>query len=197
MAEPLFGTGSPLWSGTPVPVFGFGTGPVAPGARIAQGIGMQGTGGAAPFGLPPVAGLAGDPFGNMMGGANVAASAMGFPALAGSEIGIGITAPTLLTAVALRRGQPLGPNNDQEIEDFIYDALDLLPGANDVEVRCESGKATVTGSVAHKRLKRDVGEIVWAIPTVNDVQNNITIAQRRRQRRENEPASSATARKQA
>src|SRR5947199_3087943 len=198
MAEPLFG--SPLWSAMPGPQFGFGAA-IATGGRLAQGVGVQGTAGApTPFGLPQtgqMTGQLGDPFGNMMTGATVpTGGAIGFHPFAGSEIGIGITAPTLLTAVAMRRGQPLGPNNDQEIEDFIYDALDLLPGANDVEVRCEGGKAMVTGTVAHKRLKRDVGEIAWAIPSVIDVQNNITIAQRRRNRRENEPPSVA-ARKQA
>ena len=117
----------------------------------------------------------------------------GVPVFSGSEIAIGVTAPALLSAVAMRRGQPLGPTNDQEIEDFIYDALDLLPGASDVEVRCEGGRAIVTGTVPHKRLKRDVGEIAWAIPALNDVQNNITIAARRRgrsQARESEQTSS-------
>ena len=33
----------------------------------------------------------------------------------------------LLAAVAIRRGQPQGPTNDHEVEDFIYDAIDLLP----------------------------------------------------------------------
>lgn len=111
----------------------------------------------------------------------------------------GITAPALLTAVALRRGQPQGPTNDQEVEDFLYDALELLPGASDVEVRCEAGRATLTGSVQHKRLKRDIGEIAWAIPALNDVQNNVTIASRRRARgagRESEPAPSGAGRKQ-
>src|SRR5262249_16078504 len=88
----------------------------------------------------------------------------------------------LLVAVAVRRGQPMGPTNDQEIEDFISDALDLLPGTNDVDVRCESGRATLTGSVSYKRVKSDAGEVVWAIPNVNDVQNNIPIAARRRSR---------------
>jgi hypothetical protein len=41
----------------------------------------------------------------------------------------GVPAGALLVAVAIRRGQPLGPTNDQEIEDFLYAALDLLPGA--------------------------------------------------------------------
>jgi BON domain-containing protein len=183
--EPLFGTVSPLWSAMPGQ-FGYGAAALAAGGRIVQGV--QGT---------QTGQIPGDPFGNVMGATGIqAGGAIGFPAFAGSEIGIGITAPTLLTAVAMRRGQPLGPNNDQEIEDFIYDALDLLPGANDVEVRCEGGKAMVTGTVAHKRLKRDIGEIAWAIPSVVDVQNNITIAQRRRARRENEPTSVAQ-RKQA
>jgi hypothetical protein len=118
-----------------------------------------------------------------------------FPAFTGSEIAVGITAPALLAAVAIRRGQPLGPTNDQEMEDFIYDALDLLPGATDVEVRFEGGRVTITGTVPHKRLKRDVGEIAWAIPSVNDVQNNITITARRRSRRENEPQAAGAARK--
>jgi BON domain-containing protein len=100
----------------------------------------------------------------------------------------------LVAAVALRRGQPMGPTNDQETEDLICDALDLLPGASDVEIRCENGRATLTGSVPHKRVKRDVGEIAWAIPSVNDVQNNVTIAPRRRSRtptREAEASSPA------
>jgi hypothetical protein len=91
-------------------------------------------------------------------------------------------APTLLTAVAFRRGQPQGPTNDREVEDFVYDALELLPGTDDVEVRCERGRVTLTGSVQQKRLKRDVGEICWTIPAVNDVQNNVNIATRRRAR---------------
>jgi hypothetical protein len=122
-----------------------------------------------------------------------------FPAFSGAEIAVGVAASALLAAVAMRRGQPLGPTNDQETEDFIYDALDLLPGATDVEVRCEGGRATITGTVPHKRLKRDVGEIAWAIPSLNDVQNNITITARRRSRgqgRETEPPS-VGARKQA
>jgi hypothetical protein len=53
----------------------------------------------------------------------------------------------------MRRGQPLGPTNDQEVEDFIYDALDLLPGAIDVDVRCETGRVTLSGAVQHKRVK--------------------------------------------
>jgi hypothetical protein len=80
----------------------------------------------------------------------------------------------------------------------MYDALEYLPGATDVEVRCESGgRITLTGNVAHKRLKHDVGEIAWTIPAVSDVQNNLTItARRRRSPRESEGAQPGGARKQ-
>jgi osmotically-inducible protein OsmY len=102
-------------------------------------------------------------------------------------------------AVALRRGQPSGPASDQEIEEFVYDALDLLPGTSDVEVRSDGGRITLAGNVSQKRLKRDAGEIAWAIPGINDVNNTITIAPRRRTRlqgREGEQAA-APARKPA
>jgi hypothetical protein len=133
------------------------------------------------------------------GGATPAAVPYGF--ISPSVQGLGIpeiaTVQGLLGAVAMRRGQPMGPTNDNEIEEFIYDALEFLSGSNEVEVRCEGGRATLTGNVPHKRLKRDVGEIVWAIPAINDVQNNVTITARRRraQTREAE-APQPTARKQ-
>ena len=112
----------------------------------------------------------------------------------------GITASALLAMIGLRRGQPQGPANDQDVEEFIYDAVELLPGAGDVEVRCEGGRVTLSGSVPHKRLKRDVGEIAWAIPGINDVQNTIGISTRRRSRaftRESEAQPGAQGRKQS
>ena len=110
----------------------------------------------------------------------------------------GVSASAILTAVAMRRGQPVGPTTDQEVEEFLYDALELLPGTSEVDVRCEGGRASLTGNVQHKRLKHDVGEIAWAIPHISDVQNNVTIATRRRARsaqRESEPVSPVAARK--
>jgi osmotically-inducible protein OsmY len=98
----------------------------------------------------------------------LAAPALGIPEIA--------TVHRLLTLVAMRRGQPMGPTSDTEIEEFIYDALEYLPASNEVEVRVDGGRATITGSVPHKRLKRDIGEIAWAIPAINDVQNNVTIS---------------------
>jgi hypothetical protein len=113
-----------------------------------------------------------------------------------------ISPQTLVAAVAQRRGQPQGPATDQDIEEFLYDTFELLAGAGDVELRSEGGRVALTGTVAHKRLKHDLGEIVWAIPAVTDVQNNVVIAARRRGRpatgpREGEGPSNAPARKQA
>jgi BON domain-containing protein len=171
MAELLFGTGPQIWPSVPAP--GLGHLPSFPANRAAMI--FQGTPSDAPQ-TPMNPGIA--PF----------------------DFAAGITPQALLANVALRRGQPTGPANDQDVEDFIYDALDLLPGANDIEVRCDSGRVMLTGSVPHKRAKRDAGEIAWAIPSANDVQNNITIATRRRSRtqvRESEPSSASASRKPA
>src|SRR5690348_9221468 len=35
---------------------------------------------------------------------------------------MGVTPGSLLAAVGMRRGQPQGPANDQEVEEFLYDA---------------------------------------------------------------------------
>jgi hypothetical protein len=175
-------TGFP--SSTPGELYGLGTGfmplqsPVmSPGFPYAYQPVPGGFGQPIPGGLgQPIPGALGHavPGGFAFSGA--------FPTLVAPDLLTGNSIPALLAGVALRRGQPLGPTNDQEIEDFAYDAFELVPGTNDVEVRCENGRATLTGAVQHKRLKHDIGEIVWAIPGVNDVQNNITITVRRRAR---------------
>jgi hypothetical protein len=68
------------------------------------------------------------------------------------------------------------------VEEFLNEVLDLMPGTSEVEVRCENGRAILTGNVPHKRYKRDVGEIAWAIPSITDVNNNVSIVARRRAR---------------
>jgi BON domain len=198
MIEPFFGSSAPMWSGVPSPGFAW----PAPST-----LGSRTVGSAVPgFGLPPlvtpvsfpqgfngVVASPADPFGY---------GAPGMPgvisALAGPDVLNGPPARALVAAIALRRGQPMGPANDQEIEEFIYDAFDVLLGTNDVEVRVDGGRATLTGSVAHKRLKRDVGEIAWAIPGIADVHNNVTIVGRRRSRagRESESQPAPAGRKQ-
>ena len=220
MLEPLFGSGAPIWTGVPPTGFAFqvplaiGNGPIGPPLFGSPNI--SAVAGGVQNGAPALSGsaaLPGTAFGygpgliaispQSLAGLGVAGGlqfARNPSALVGSEPFVSLTAPSLLAAVALRRGQPQGPTNDQEVEDFIYDALELLPGAADVEVRCEGARATLTGTVQHKRIKRDVGEIAWAIPGLQDVQNNLTIASRRRTRaatREGEGAASAPSRKQS
>jgi hypothetical protein len=189
MIEPFFGSPSPTWTGIPSPGFGWLQAPIP--------IGNLSGGGAPGFGSPPQ--MSSMPAPQSLGQFGLGQfGTPGSPSpILGAEIASRPTASSLLATVAMRRGQPLGPTNDQEIEDFIYDTLELLPGTSEVEVRCEGGRATLTGSVQHKRLKRDVGELAWAIPVINDVQNNVAIATRRRSRvasgRESEPQSAAAA----
>jgi hypothetical protein len=204
MTDPLFTSVSPAWPAITAPLFGYAQPPAAGGHRVgpfAPGIAIQGSAPAGTFG----AGTAVNPpsmdphaFGGAFGSPTVANGlsalvssplASGVPAFMGAEFAIGVTAPALLAAVAVRRGQPLGPTTDQDIEEFVYDAFELLPGTSDVEVRVEGGRAILTGSVPHKRLKRDLGELAWAIPALNDVQNNVTITARRRSRPNREAES--------
>jgi len=200
MMEPLFGS-NPLPSGIPSPGFGWFQFPLAFATRPPINAGTLSS-------IPNVA-LTPQTVGQSMqqevygyGGATpgVAAPAFIGQTVAPGTFGLGTPGPALgipevatvhrlLAVVAMRRGQPMGPTSDTEIEEFIYDALEFLPWSNEVEVRVDGGRATLTGSVPHKRLKRDVGEIAWAIPAINDVQNNLTIVARRRrpQAREGEP----------
>ena len=198
MNETIFGSGTPVWTAMPSiglayqpmnvsnrpiapPLFSStaipgGIGGALAGAGLAAQQNLAGSGYVAPYPFAP----------------NLAT------ALPGHDMSGWVTASSLLTAVAQRRGQPQGPVNDHEVEEFIYDALDLLPGTSDVEVRSENGRVTLTGVVQHKRTKRDVGEIAWALPGLQDVQNNVSITSRRRGRagRDAEPPASASARKQ-
>ena len=220
MLEPLFGSGAPMWTTVPPTGFAFqtpigiGNGPIA--TSVFGSSNVPGLGGGVPSGPQPFPVSAAVPVNAYGYGAGLIAvspqslSGLNLPgaspftrnlsSFVGPDPVVGLTAPSLLAAVAMRRGQPQGPTSDQEVEDFIYDALELLPGAADVEVRCEGGRVTLTGSVQHKRVKRDVGEIAWAIPGLHDVQNNVTIASRRRTRaaqREGEGSASVPSRKQS
>ena len=228
MHESLFGSAPQLWTGSPTPGFGWpAPGPLSASGRTGAAAGFNSpqfpqtgaivAGLAAPqapngfspelfgFGAPqanmlPQAPAATGFNGGLFPGQTPFAATGAFPAFVNPETAAAIYGiPGLLAAVAIRRGQPMGPTNDQECEDFLYDALELIPGTSEVEVRCDNGRTTLTGSVHHKRLKRDLGEIAWTIPAINDVQNNITIATKRRSRvggRETESQPSASGRKQ-
>ena len=182
MNELLFGSVSSPWPAPPFPsawlpssmsVAGRFAGAAPPG--LASSLGTSGL----TSGSLPAPGITPGSMTPAIGAIPVAAT---IPSFAGSEVAVGVPVSALLATVAVRRGQPLGPTNDQEIEDFIYDALEILPGSGEVDVRCESGRVTFTGTVQYKRLKRDVGEIAFAIPGVNDVHNTIAITARRRAR---------------
>jgi hypothetical protein len=192
--EALYGSASPMWTTIPSAAFAFqtpvgiGNGPI--GSPLFGSSLLPGVTGGIPNGSPALATPA---------PASTYGYGAGLVTIAPQGVS-GLTAASLLAAVAMRRGQPHGPTSDQEVEDLIYDALELLTGATDVEIRCEGGRATLTGTVPHKRVKHDVGEIVWAIPALHDVQNNGTIASRRRTRastRETEASPSGAARKQS
>jgi len=157
MNEPLFGSASPIWNAMASPATPWSPIPSPSPIRMSPEA----------LGYAPALPLAGGMSGpiSAFGAAEVVAPAA-----------------TIVAAVASRRGQPAGPINDAEIEDFLNDILDLMPGTTEVEVRSENGRVTVSGNVPHKRHKRDIGEIAWAIPSINDVQNNITIVARRRAR---------------
>ena len=198
MNETIFGSGTPVW--TAMPSIGLAYQPMSVGNRPIAAPLFSST--AIPGGIGGAltsAGLSAQQ--NLTGSGYVAPYPFApspVPALPGHDLNGLVTASSLLTTVAQRRGQPQGPVNDHEVEEFIYDALDLLPGTAEVEVRSENGRVTLTGVVQHKRTKRDVGEIAWALPGLQDVQNNVSITSRRRGRagREAEPPASASARKQ-
>lgn len=188
MMEPFFGSPAPMWAATASPGFGW------TGASIPAG--TQSTGAGTPVSVGPQVRLPVDPLG--YSSAIPLLSPVGVPgafsAFVTAETAAGPTAGAVVAAVAIRRGQPTGPNTDAEIEDFLYDAFELIPGTSEVEVRCEAGRVTLTGNVPNKRHKRDVGEIAWTIPSINDVHNNATITARRRSRaagRETETPSAA------
>lgn len=204
MLEPLFGS-APMWTTQPPAGFGLQA-PIGLGnSQIGPSLfGVSNV----PAPPQPLSGPAvpTSPYGYNPGLIAVSPESLGLapftrtPFAPPTEPFVGLTAPSLLAAVAMRRGQPQGPTTDAEVEDFIFDALELLAGASDIEVRCEGGRVTLTGSVPHKRVKRDTGEIAWAVPVIHDVQNNLTIASRRRSRgsaRESEGAVTAPTRKQS
>src|SRR5258706_11186610 len=126
MADPLFGPAAPIWSAVPFPAPPFANATVAgvptsgplPGELYAFNRAIVPAGTAPGFGV---------------GASNFVSTPVSppFPVFGNPAMAFGVTAPALVSAMATRRGQPAGPTNDQEIEDFIYDALELFPGASD------------------------------------------------------------------
>jgi hypothetical protein len=157
MPEVPFGSVTPIWSAAHTPAFGYTPVPQNPQSigsvpvATPQGAAMlsNGTISGAPMGttFPINAYGLSSPVPASAGLTSNTLLPLASP-LAGGDIRFGIAAPALLAAVGLRRGQPWGPTSENDVEDFIYDALELLSVASDVEVRCEGGRVTLTGSVS-------------------------------------------------
>ena len=179
MIQAPFGSTAPLWPSIPSPGFAWAQAPmpIASGPVAPQRLTTPEPIGTSPYGWT-----------GLGTGLPMTQTPLSTPLI----VPEGVTAAGLVAAVSMRRGLPQGPANDHDVEELLYDAMELLPGSSDVEVRCEAGRVTLTGNVPHKRIKRDVGELAWAIPAISDVVNNITITGRRRSRafgREAEPQS--------
>ena len=105
MMESLFGSATPLWAGLATSGFGW---PAA----------------ASPFANRPMA-----PSGTLS--APVGAT-LGMPVgPVGYDLPVLPTAGSIIATVAARRGQPMAPSSDAELEDFLYDCVEFLPGTGE------------------------------------------------------------------
>lgn len=166
MTQGLFGSVTPSWTG------------ISPGP-LWPAFGASFTGAESAPGPISGYGLAGGP--GQFGPSGLSYGGAGLTPTMSANIATPFVAPgsvpasTVIATMAMRRGQPQGPVSDQDVEELLYDAIELMPSAGEVEVRCEGGRVSLTGSVPNKRVKRDVGELAWAIPGINDVHNALNI----------------------
>ena len=88
------------------------------------------------------------------------------------------------------------PTDDETVE-MIYDAIDadpVIPFDADIDVDCDAGTITLTGTVMSKEIKHAAGDDAWWIPGVDDVHNDLQVVSRRHERvsvsheEEHEPA---------
>src|SRR5262249_59335633 len=125
MNEMLFGSGPQLWPTLP----GWSVFHPLSGTRVMSGgppSAMTMSPGPVPGILPMASGTpAGDlqqPIGSAWPPLASVSLATAAPLLAASsEYAGGVSPQAVLAAVAIRRGQPMGPRTDQEIEDFVGD----------------------------------------------------------------------------
>ncbi len=155
-----------------------------PGTFAQGGFGQGGFG---PMGFPPGAGFGG--FSGMspgMFGFGYPASFWGNPFFTGymSPVGLGWGLGGLrrwggtYTPQFMMTGLP----TDNEITEMVYDAIDadpIIPFDADINVDCDAGKVTLTGTVSNKEIKHAAGDDAWWIPGVDDVDNQITVVPRR------------------
>src|SRR5262245_6782097 len=112
MNEPLFGSVSPPWPAAPFPPSPWLASSIPVAGRPMMPSAPGGAGGLSVV-MPPAPGLAGGGLTPTVGTVPVGAT---IPSFGGSEVAVGVPVPALLATVAVRRGQLLGPTNDQEIE---------------------------------------------------------------------------------
>ena len=146
MNEPLFGSMTPVWSAATYPPLGWQQTPFGSRAMASTVPGVTASGAGFASGIPSVMSSPGGLSASIYAPSSGMPVGASGPAFAGSEVAIGVPVSALLATVAVRRGQPLGPTNDQEIEDFIYDACELLPGSSEVDVRCEGGRVELSAN---------------------------------------------------
>ncbi len=71
-----------------------------------------------------------------------------------------------------------GLPNDTDIEEMIYDAIDvdpLIPADTQIDVTCEAGTCTLTGDVPNKMVKHAAGQDAWWTTGVIDVRNELNV----------------------
>lgn len=108
----------------------------------------------------------------------------------GWGLGGGRTWGGTLTPQFLFTGLPTDP----EIVEMVYDSLDsdpLIPYRADITVDSNAGVVTLSGTVPTKQIKHAAGNDAWAIPGVDDIQNNLQIVSKRH------PAQAASPRARA
>jgi len=69
------------------------------------------------------------------------------------------------------------PTDDETVE-MTYDAIDndpLIPYDADINVDCDAGTVTLTGTVSSKQIKHAAGDDAWWIPGVDDVHNDLSV----------------------
>lgn len=75
-----------------------------------------------------------------------------------------------------------GAMNDQELKDFVENAIDndpAIPAQAMISVDARNGVVTLTGTVPNKRIKHAAGDDAWFVPQVTDVDNEIQVVPRR------------------
>ncbi|HOM71225.1 MAG TPA: BON domain-containing protein [Armatimonadota bacterium] len=103
----------------------------------------------------------------------------GFGALQGLGGGFGGQRWGTRPAISYTGGLP----TDSEIEDMVYDSIDmdpLIPYDANIDIKVDAGTVTLSGEVPSKRIKHAAGDDAFWVPGVIDVDNQIKVTGRKR-----------------